>query len=183
MSAYMLMIVLLLSSPAGGPEESLDAQLDTARQRYDVRGAEEILAKLQEEQRGSGTPSAALLTRACLLVAELYRIDYEDTPESERTERRALGAKIDSAAREGLRCVEMLPESSLVSNGFAISDPARSKILIFIMGVNDKFDSGNGGAVNINLSASNGQGYAPIQAISPRAFGAGEMSGNGISEL
>lgn len=46
----------------------------------------------------------------------------------------------------------MVPESPLVTNGYAMSDSSRSKILYFLMGKNDKFDSGNGGAVTVKLS-------------------------------
>jgi hypothetical protein len=36
------------------------------------------------------------------------------------------------------------PDQSLVSNGYAIADPARTKILYFLMGKNDRYDSGDG---------------------------------------
>jgi len=53
----------------------------------------------------------------------------------------------------GITYGEMVPESSLVSNGYAMSDPNRSKILYFLMGSNDKFDVGNGGAVTVKLTS------------------------------
>ncbi|MGB5891942.1 MAG: DUF5060 domain-containing protein, partial [Thermoanaerobaculia bacterium] len=46
---------------------------------------------------------------------------------------------------------EMVPETSLVSNGYALADPARAKILYFLMGKNDAYDSANGGSVTLKL--------------------------------
>jgi hypothetical protein len=46
----------------------------------------------------------------------------------------------------------MVPSSSLVSNGYAIADPSRTKILYFLMGRNDRYDSGNGGDITLRLS-------------------------------
>ena len=46
---------------------------------------------------------------------------------------------------------DMVPESSLVSNGYALADPARAKILYFLMGKNDRYDSANGGSVTLKL--------------------------------
>ncbi len=56
---------------------------------------------------------------------------------------------------------KMVPESSLVSNGYALSDPNRTKILYFLMGKNDQFDNGNGGAVTAKLSGLS-QAYQAI---------------------
>jgi hypothetical protein len=53
----------------------------------------------------------------------------------------------------------MVPSSSLVSNGYALADPARTKILYFAMGQNDRYDSGNGGAITLKLSGESGKGY------------------------
>jgi len=50
----------------------------------------------------------------------------------------------------------MVQASSLVSNGYALADPARTKILYFLMGENDEYDSGNGGAITIKLSGLDG---------------------------
>lgn len=49
----------------------------------------------------------------------------------------------------------MAPEASLVSNGYALADPDRTKLLYFLMGVNDRYDSGNGGNVTLKLSGLN----------------------------
>ena len=50
----------------------------------------------------------------------------------------------------------LIPEASLVSNGYCLADPDREQILFMAMGVNDEYDSGNGGAVTIKLSGESG---------------------------
>lgn len=50
----------------------------------------------------------------------------------------------------------MVPDPTLISNGFAIADPVRTKILYFLMGKNDRYDGGNGGAVLIKFSSVTG---------------------------
>ena len=50
----------------------------------------------------------------------------------------------------------MVPTSSLVSNGYSLADPSRTKILYFLMGKNDQFDSGNGKAITVKLSSLSG---------------------------
>lgn len=54
----------------------------------------------------------------------------------------------------------MIPDQSLVSNGHCLADPARTKILYFLMGENDKWDSGDGGPVTVKLSALEENYYA-----------------------
>jgi hypothetical protein len=56
---------------------------------------------------------------------------------------------------------EMVPSPSLVSNGHALADPARAKILYFLMGKNDRYDSANGGSVTLKLGGLT----APYDAI------------------
>jgi hypothetical protein len=51
---------------------------------------------------------------------------------------------------------EMVPDSLLVSNGYALADPARTKILYLLMGNNDTWDSGNGGTVTVKLAGLTG---------------------------
>jgi hypothetical protein len=53
----------------------------------------------------------------------------------------------------------MVPSSALVSNGYAMADAQKTKILIFLMGVNDKWDNGNGGAVTVKISSVSGKTY------------------------
>lgn len=62
---------------------------------------------------------------------------------------------------------EMVPENGLVDNGYALADPARSRILVFLMGVNDEYDSGNGGSTTVDLAGLTG----PYEAnwLNPRS--------------
>jgi hypothetical protein len=53
--------------------------------------------------------------------------------------------------RLGASFGEMVPEPGLVGNGYALADPGRFRILYFLMGVNDSWDSGNGGQVTLKL--------------------------------
>lgn len=85
----------------------LRAALQEARRSYDREAALEVLAGVRAE----APQDRLLLAEASLLVAELYRIEFEQTPESERPERRRLGDLIDEPAREGLDAVDSLLEA------------------------------------------------------------------------
>ena len=61
----------------------------------------------------------------------------------------------------GVTFGRMVPEPSLATNGFAISDPARTKILYFLMGQNDRYDPGNGGPITVHLDDITGS-YSAI---------------------
>ncbi len=53
----------------------------------------------------------------------------------------------------------MVPDSSLVSSTggkYALADPLRTKVLYFLMGSDDSYDSGDGGAVTVKLSSVGG---------------------------
>jgi hypothetical protein len=50
----------------------------------------------------------------------------------------------------------MTPDQSLVTNGYSLADPARTKILYFLVGKNDRYTTGNGGAVTVKLSTLSG---------------------------
>ena len=50
----------------------------------------------------------------------------------------------------------MVPTPSLVTNGYSLADPGRTKLLFFLMGANDKWDSGNGGNITVRLSTLSG---------------------------
>ena len=50
---------------------------------------------------------------------------------------------------------EMIPDTSIVSNGYAIADPAKTKLLYLLIGENDKFDMG-GGAITVKVSSLTG---------------------------
>jgi hypothetical protein len=47
---------------------------------------------------------------------------------------------------------EMVPQNQLVDNGYAIADPARTRILVFLMGVNDEYDFGDGDSTTVDLT-------------------------------
>ncbi len=50
----------------------------------------------------------------------------------------------------------MVPSPTLVSNGYALADSARTKIFYFLLGNNDKWDTGNGGNITLRLSGLTG---------------------------
>lgn len=50
----------------------------------------------------------------------------------------------------------MVPEAGLVSNGYALADPDRLKILYWTIGANDRYDAGDGGDVTLELSGVSG---------------------------
>jgi hypothetical protein len=50
----------------------------------------------------------------------------------------------------------MVPTSSLVTNGYCLADPARTKLLYFLVGVNDRYTSGNGGNITVKLTGLSG---------------------------
>ncbi len=75
--------------------------------RYDVALAQQFVAQARTEI-GVG----AVLPDALLVLAELYRIDFEALADAERSERRALGKEIDALADEALSIVDALPDSS-----------------------------------------------------------------------
>ena len=74
--------------------------------------------------------------------------DFEQDLESEQF-LRLVNPFLDN--KLGNLFAEMVPASSLVSNGYALADPARAKILSVLMGKNDSYDSGNGGSVTLKL--------------------------------
>ena len=50
----------------------------------------------------------------------------------------------------------MVPAPALVANGYCLADSGRTKLLYFLMGENDGYDSGDGGAVTVKLSTLTG---------------------------
>jgi hypothetical protein len=50
----------------------------------------------------------------------------------------------------------MVPSPELVSNGYALADPTRTRIVYFLMGVDDQWDNGNGGSITVQLSSETG---------------------------
>jgi len=51
---------------------------------------------------------------------------------------------------------DMVPDSSLVSNGYALADPAHARIVYFLMGDDDRYDNGNGGDITARLDSVSG---------------------------
>ena len=91
---------------AGGAAAQSNSAIADAGRNYDLESATRILAELDPEAR------PRLVIDAALLVAELERIEFEQTPISEGVARREIGERIDAAARRGLDLVELLAESS-----------------------------------------------------------------------
>ncbi len=54
--------------------------------------------------------------------------------------------------RLGATFGSMVPDSGLVTNGFALADPARTKILYLYMGVNDTWDNGTSSPMTVKLT-------------------------------
>lgn len=50
----------------------------------------------------------------------------------------------------------MVPSPELVSNGYALSDASRAKILYWMIGTNDRYDSGNGSDITLKLNNVDG---------------------------
>jgi hypothetical protein len=50
----------------------------------------------------------------------------------------------------------MVQSATFVSGAYALADPQRTKILYFLMGRNDKFDSGTGGSITVKLTGVSG---------------------------
>jgi hypothetical protein len=59
-------------------------------------------------------------------------------------------------SRLGTTFGAMVPTPSLVTNGYCLADPARTKLLYFLMGNNDAWDTGNGGDVTVKLTGLSG---------------------------
>ncbi len=84
---------------------SWQTRLDEVESQYNATLALEFIEQARQED-------AAILPDALLVLAELYRIDFESLEESQRSERRAIGSKIDALADEALGIVETLAETS-----------------------------------------------------------------------
>jgi tetratricopeptide (TPR) repeat protein len=96
---------------AQGPlEVALDEALEGARRTYDLEAAERV-RQAAAADRSVGV-SELTLAKACLLVAELHRIKFENTTASDHMARRRSGELIDAAAREGLAALETLASTS-----------------------------------------------------------------------
>ncbi len=106
-----LIAVLLLAGLgnfAVAAQEPLGKQYETAQQHYDI----DLATRTRDSLRAQETTQSLLYAKLCLLIAELHRINYEESTTSEGDERRELGARIDEAAEEGLSAVQVLNDSS-----------------------------------------------------------------------
>ncbi len=108
--AALLSVCMLLCSGA----EDWSARMEQIRKDYDTAAAQ----ALSEELRKAG-PQAPLeqklaFARSLLLLGELYRVEFEGMEEggAERSDRRALGDKIDDVAKEGFQVLDALGELS-----------------------------------------------------------------------
>jgi len=99
--------------PVSNPLTTVQALFEAASSSFDIGQAEEALALAHGIVESQRFPRATELeVRAGLLVAELERLAFEDTPREERKVRSEIGERIDSAAEAALTLVETLPESS-----------------------------------------------------------------------
>ena len=109
-----LLTALVLLLPRASCADELGSSLREARRTYDLTAAIELRALAREPQTTPNAAAERLLAEACLLVAELHRLEFEKTPEGQRAERRRRGELIDDAAREGLQALEGLEPVSVV---------------------------------------------------------------------
>jgi len=74
----------------------------------------------------------------------------------------------------------MVPAPSLVANGYGLADAQRSKIVYFLMGKNDRWDSGNGGDITVKLGSVSGSFTASwFDTRSGQETSAGTLAGGG----
>ncbi len=115
MRAGLLILVaatLLPAAATGGEVETLARDLLVASQSYDAAAVTVALAKLRATEDQDEAGALALRVRAGLLLAELYRVQFEQIPIDQRQRRRPVGQQIDVAAEEALALVDRLPETS-----------------------------------------------------------------------
>lgn len=87
--------------------------INAARRAYDLAASETAFEACElEAPVRTDDAHRELVARAALLVCELYRIDFEDTPDGQPAIRRMLGEMIDNAADSGLHSLNGLPETS-----------------------------------------------------------------------
>jgi tetratricopeptide (TPR) repeat protein len=112
----VIALTVWLIATAGVAEEDLaaiEARLVDAVRSYDAAAATVVLSQLRSVGVDSGLQAVTpLRVRAGLAVAELLRIEFEETPEADRTERRTLGQRIDAIAQEALSLLSDVAESS-----------------------------------------------------------------------
>lgn len=112
-ATYMLLLAILLGAASIHGEESLRTRYEWARDHYDLDAALSIQSQLSVALRDNAPADPVqLYVETCLLVAELYRIEFEEDDGQNRPELRRLGGLIDDAADQGLTALPLLPESS-----------------------------------------------------------------------
>jgi len=79
----------------------------------DMEGALALITELQRRMEAdSSAANRMLLGRACLVVAEVRRYDYEKAEDMDPRDRRLLGRTIDDVARIGHTALDKLPDDS-----------------------------------------------------------------------
>ena len=94
----------------GSREVTLEDTLERARSSYDLQAAETVRQATASDE--SAAQHEITHVEACLLVAELHRIEFENAAASDHIARRRSGEVIDAAAREGLAALEDLDSTS-----------------------------------------------------------------------
>lgn len=108
-----LMISVAAVGVTSGDAPSLERALADATRTYDLTAVTVVLARVRDAMAGqSGGGLVMLHAQASLALAELLRIEWEETPETEAALRRELGGRIDAVAQEGLAVTDQLAESS-----------------------------------------------------------------------
>ncbi|MFP6583780.1 MAG: hypothetical protein VCD00_14670, partial [Candidatus Hydrogenedentota bacterium] len=102
------LLALLTWTACSTAQPPMQTHYETAREHYDIEMAIATRDSLSEQKMSN----TILYAEVCLLIAELYRIDYEDTPNDEGGKRRSLGKEIDEATDKGLSSLAELEDSS-----------------------------------------------------------------------
>ena len=163
---------------AADREVGLANDLEAAVRSWDVEAVTVVLSELRSAPAGGGTPSRVeLRVRAGLALAELLRVEFEDTSKGERSARQLIGRRIDVAAGEALQHLESLPESSeryrIEADLLAtmIRSDFRAK----------KYRKGLEGAVTRSLELDEDNALAWVTAAKPFLF-AGPKHGGDLDE-
>jgi len=116
MRVCLLVVLVALGSPAladdPGPGR-LERELAAAARTWDAEAAEAVLVEVRRLEPSDRSERVATLhVRSALLVAELARMAFEQTPAADREGRIALGRRVDEAAEEGLAAMEGMQRGS-----------------------------------------------------------------------
>lgn len=107
---WSLTACVVAAADVAGIDRLERALVDAAR-GYDSSRVTQVLSEVRRMQRAEQTPATAELhVRAALAVAELLRIEFEESASS--ADRRVLGMRIDATAEEALALLTTLPPSS-----------------------------------------------------------------------